>query len=54
METSHNRHCSICGILFENEGLISCPAHSFGEIEADENTNDLNDDFAKGINPHNL
>lgn len=28
------RNCKVCGIEFESEdGLVSCPAHSFGETD---------------------
>ena len=27
------RKCSVCGMLFESEGLLSCPAHSFGDFK---------------------
>lgn len=34
-----NATCSVCGELFDQDErkLVSCPAHSFGEVEDDEN-----------------
>lgn len=40
--------CSVCGVLFESDGLKSCPAHSFGdefsaaELEAWKDDRDYN------------
>ena len=28
-----SRKCSVCGVPFESEGLLSCPAHSFGDFK---------------------